>query len=65
MVRRPRRSRLGPNKGAIEQLYTAPPPGSAVLGLDEMGPQASSSYPGRRLVRPAPPKAERAKQEID
>ncbi len=30
-----------------------------------MGPQASRSYPGRRLVRPAPPEAERAKQEID
>ena len=30
-----------------------------------MGPQASRSYPGRQLVRPAPPKAERAKQEID
>ncbi len=52
-------------KRAIEQLYTAPPPGSAVLCLDEMGPQASRSYPGRQLVRPAPPKAERAKQEID
>jgi transposase len=30
-----------------------------------MGPQASKSYPGRRLVRPAGPRAERAKQEID
>ena len=30
-----------------------------------MGPQASKSYPGRRLVRPARPRAERAKQEID
>lgn len=30
-----------------------------------MGLQASKSYPGRRLVRPAGPKAERAKQEID
>ncbi len=30
-----------------------------------MGPQASRSYPGRQLVRPAPPQAERAKQEID
>ncbi len=30
-----------------------------------MGPQASRSYPGRRLVRPAGPEAERAKQEID
>ena len=30
-----------------------------------MGPQASKSYPGQRLVRPAGPAAERAKQEID
>ena len=30
-----------------------------------MGPQASKSYPGQRLVSPAGPKAERAGQEID
>jgi DDE superfamily endonuclease len=30
-----------------------------------MGPQASKSYPGQQLVRPAGPKAERARQEID
>ena len=30
-----------------------------------MGPQASKSYPGRRLVKPAGPRAERARQEID
>jgi transposase len=30
-----------------------------------MGPQASKSYPGRRLVRLAGPRAGRAKQEID
>jgi len=30
-----------------------------------MGPQASKSYPGQRVVRPAGPSAERAKQEID
>ena len=30
-----------------------------------MGPQASKSYPGRSLVKPAGPQAERAKQEID
>src|SRR5215218_2415122 len=30
-----------------------------------MGPQAAKSYPGQRLVRPAGPKAERARQEID
>src|SRR4051812_10530104 len=30
-----------------------------------MGPQASKSYPGQRLVKPAGPQAERARQEID
>lgn len=49
----------------IERLYTAPPAGSVVVCVDEMGPQASKSYPGQRLVRPAGPATERAKQEID
>jgi hypothetical protein len=35
-----------------------------VVCLDEMGPQAAKSFPGQRLVTPAAPKAERAKQEI-
>ena len=30
-----------------------------------MGPQAAKSYPGQRLIKPAGPKAERARQEID
>ena len=30
-----------------------------------MGPQASKSYPGQRPVKPAGPRAERARQEID
>jgi hypothetical protein len=30
-----------------------------------MGPQASKSYPGQRVVRPAAPGVERARQEID
>src|SRR4051794_23157657 len=30
-----------------------------------MGPQSARSYPDRRTVKPAPPKAQRAKQEID
>src|SRR5215212_9868271 len=54
-----------PYKGAVERLYTAPPVDSVVVCLDEMGPQASKSYPGQRLVRPAGPEAERARQEID
>ena len=52
-------------KGAIERLYTAPPEGGVVVCLDEMGPQSARSYPGRRVVKPAPPQAQRAKQEID
>jgi hypothetical protein len=56
---------LAPCEGAIEQLYTAAPAGSVVVCLDERGPQAAKSYPGQRLVRPAGPQAERAKQAID
>jgi hypothetical protein len=59
------RSRVRAQKGAVERLCTAPPADSVAVCLDEMGPQASRSYPGRRLVRPAGPKAERAKQGID
>ena len=46
-------------KGAIERLYTAPPEGSVVVCLDEMGPQSAKSYPGRRRrSKPGrPPKA--------
>ena len=65
LVRRARRSGFRPEKGAIEQLYTAPPAGSVVVCVDEMGPQAGKSYPGQQLVRSAGPTAERAKQEID
>ena len=36
-----------------------------MICLDEMGPQAARSYPGRRLVKPTGPGAERARQEID
>jgi DDE superfamily endonuclease len=63
LVWRAGRSRVCAKKGAIEQLYTAPPAGSVVVCLDEMGPQASKSYPGQRLVRAS--EAERATQEID
>jgi len=37
-----------------------------VICLDEMGPVAAKSYPGRELIRPAPAiRTERATQEID
>ena len=48
-------------------LYTAPPEGSLVVCLDEMGPAAANSFPGQRLVRgdPAGARRARATQEID
>jgi len=64
-VPRRRHAGLRQKEGAVEQLYTAPPAGSIVVCLDGMGPQASKSYPGRRLVRPDASPAERATQEID
>ena len=63
LVWRAGRSRVYAKTGAIEHLDTAPPAGRVVVGLDEMGPQASKSYPGQRLVRAS--EAERATQAID
>ena len=73
LVRRAGRPRLRRKKGAIERLYTAPPAGSAVVCLDEMGPQSARSHPGQRPVRAepgpsdegAPRPAGRARQEVD
>ena len=55
-------------RGAIETVYTAPPAGSVTVCLDQMGPVAVKSYPGKQLVDPEagePTPAGRAKQEID
>ncbi len=55
-------------KGAIELLYTIPPPNSARVCLDQMGPVAVKSYAGKQLVHAHPTvstAAERAKQEIE
>lgn len=55
-------------KGIIEQLYTAPPEGSVVLCLDEMGPESAKSFAGRELARATrgdDRPAGRARQEID
>ena len=71
MVWRAGGPRLRRQKGAIETLYSSPPEGSAVVCLDEMGPEAAKSWPGQRLVvttpaeEPAPRPAGRARQEID
>ena len=73
LVRRAGRPRLRRKKGAIEALYTAPPEGSVVVCLDEMGPESARSFPGQQLVQVEPRTngegqdrpAERAKQEID
>ena len=55
-------------RGAIETVYTAPPEGSVTVCLDQMGPVAVKSYPGKQLVDPEAAEtkpAGRAKQEID
>jgi hypothetical protein len=52
----------------IERLYTAPPEGSAVVCLDEMGPDSAKSFPGTEVIDPAPGAgrpARRAKQRVD
>ena len=72
LVRRAGRSRLRRKQGGIETLYTAPPEGSVVVGLDEMGPQSAKSFPGQRPVRVEPKdeadcdrqSAGRARQEV-
>ncbi len=55
---------LSPKKGEIVALYTAPPPDSVVVCLDEMGPESARSFPGQRLV-PDQAQGKRATQEID
>jgi transposase len=55
-------------RGAITTISTTPPKGSVSVCLDEMGPQAVKSYPGKHLVYPAATEtkpAGRAKQAID
>ena len=55
-------------RGAIETVYTAPPEGSVTVCLDQMGPVAVKSYPGKQLVDPEAAEtkpAGRAQQEID
>src|SRR5256886_6438446 len=55
-------------RGAIETVYTAPTEGSVTVCLDQMGPVAVKSYPGKQLVDPKAGEttpAGRAKQEID
>ena len=41
-----RRSGVRGKKGVVVGLYTAPPAGSTVICLDELGPVAAKSYPG-------------------
>ena len=68
LVRPEGRSRVRRKKGAIEKLYTSPPQGAVVVCLDEMGPEAAKSFPGREVIDPAPKAdrpAGRAKQEAD
>jgi hypothetical protein len=68
LVWRAGRSRLRQSQGAIETVYTSPPPRSLAVCLDQMGPVAVKSYPGKQLVSAHPTAstpAERARQEID
>lgn len=73
VVRRPGGPRVRRKKGAIERLYTAPPDGSVVVCLDEMGPAVPKTFPGREPVRVDPGvepdgtrrPAGRARQEIE
>src|SRR3954463_11270052 len=41
-------------RAVIEKLYTAPPQGSVVACLDEMGPQAARSVPGQQPTHVEP-----------
>jgi transposase len=73
MARRAGGPGLRRKKGIIERLYAAPPEGSAVVCLDEMGPESAKSFPGREVVRAGPGVAAdgarrpagRARQEAD
>lgn len=72
MVRRAGRPRIRRKKGGIAELYTTPPDGSAVVCLDEMGPESARSFRGQQAVRTEPrddagghTPAGRAKQEVD
>jgi transposase len=73
LVRRAGRPRVRRKKGIIEGLYTGPPAGSAVVCLDEMGPESAKSFPGQQPTRVAPGTeadggarpAGRAMQEVD
>lgn len=70
LVWRAGRSRVRQKKGVITTLYTQPPAGSAVVNLDEMGPESAKRFLGKQVVHAQPSEepsksAERAKQEID
>ena len=71
VVWRTGRSGICEKKGAIETLYTQPPPDGLVVCLDEMGPESAKSFQGQQvlLVEPGTPSepgpAGRAKQAID
>src|SRR5215204_3700696 len=54
-------------KGAIVALYDAPPAGSIMICLDEMGPEAAKNHPGHEAIRPDPTgeRRVRAIQEVD
>ncbi|WZO97177.1 IS630 family transposase [Isosphaeraceae bacterium EP7] len=73
VVRRAGGPRIRRKKGAIERLYREPPADSAVVCLDEMGPESAKSFPGQNPLRTKPETtaegsrqpAGRARQEAD
>jgi hypothetical protein len=52
-------------RGASVWLRLQTPAKSLILDIDEMGPVAAKSYPGRQLIDGTARPAERAKQELD
>lgn len=58
-------TRRSPKKGSVVCLYTARPPQSLVLCLDEMGPESARSFPGWTLVDIAEHLGARAHKEAD
>ena len=59
-------AKRGPSSGSTPRRRSAAQSSaSTVRSAAANGPQASKSYPGRRLVKPAGPRAGRARREID
>lgn len=49
-------------KGAIVALYTAPPAGSVVICLDQLGPESAKTFKGTHIV--SPPRDEEQRRRV-